>query len=502
MNKIKLNVKFEIDENFIHPNFTKVAIWVATYGENANGSDITRDAFVNAIPTLFNIPILGEWNESIEDFKGHGGKIVIDDDGIQWIQTTKAYGAVPESCNPRWELDEEGIEYLVCDGILWTDRYEEALKVKENTNNQSMEIEVISSEDNDGVMQITEFVFTGLCILGEDTQPCFPSAKVVYSLNKDEFKKEFSLLLNEIKNIDFNKGGKETKMKREDIIAKFSNLSGEKYEAVINNQDLSLEDLESQLFALSVNDLYSRISESLQTNTVVITDYWGDTYETAQYGLEDIITDGNIAIVYSREDWNDYGIPYTLDGDSITLDYSKCKRYVKGDWREYVDGQSNDITNPIIQSFNIIDEHNKNKVNDVQAQFTEKSNELDKVKGEFVDLQSKFSELETEVESLRQFKIDNENEVKKSEIDSIIAEFSEAKEVEGFNESFENVYDFEVEDLKTKLKVFCFDNGIVIGKKQTKKKDTKAKFSLVDDVKKTIPVVDKEWEKVSKYYNK
>ena len=60
-------------------------------------------------------------------------------------------------------------------------------------------------------------------------------------------------------------------MKREDIIAKFSNLSGEKYEAVINNQDLSLEDLESQLFALSVNDLYDRISESLQTNTVVIT---------------------------------------------------------------------------------------------------------------------------------------------------------------------------------------------------------------------------------------
>ena len=97
MNKIKLNVKFEVDENFVHTNFTKVATWVATYGENANKSDITRDAFVNAIPTLFNIPILGEWNESIEDFKGHGGKIVIDDDGIQWIQTTKAYGCVPLS---------------------------------------------------------------------------------------------------------------------------------------------------------------------------------------------------------------------------------------------------------------------------------------------------------------------------------------------------------------------------------------------------------------------
>ena len=507
MNKIKLNVKFEIDENFVHPKFTKVTIWVATYGQNANGSDITRDAFINAIPTLFNIPILGEWNETIEDFKGHGGKIVIDDEGIQWIQTTKPYGSVPESCNPRWEFDENGIEYLVCDGIIWTDRYEEALKVKENVNNQSMEIEVVSAEDNDGVLKITEFIFTGLCILGEDTQPCFPSAKVVYSLNKDEFKQEFSLLLDEIKNINFNEGGNEKSMDRESIIAKFSHLKGEKYEAIISNQDLSLEDLEKQLFTLSVNDLWNRIYEELQSNTIVVTDYWGDTYETNKYGIEDIIPDDNIVIVYDRENWNDYGIPYSLDGDKVVLDYANAKRYVKGDWREYVEGQSVD-SNSIIQSFNVIDEHNKNKVNEVQIQFTEKTNELNKVKGEYVDLQAKFSELENqiselnvEVESLRQFKIDNENEVKKAEIDSVIEEFSELQTVDSFNEIFEKRYEFEIEDLKTKLKVFCFDNGIVIGKKQNKKKDSKAKFSLVDDVKKTISISNKEWDLVSKYYN-
>ena len=197
---LRLNVRFEEDTSFQHPEFTKVSVWVATYGENANKSNISKQAFEKALPSLVNVPIIGEYKESAEDFAGHGGKLVIDDDGVQFIQTTKAYGVIPESCNPRWELDENNVEYLVCDGILWTGRYEEANKVKENKNNQSMEISATNyfTDESNGVLNITDFVFTGICILGEDTTPCFPSAKMVYSFNKEEIKEEFSLLLNEI----------------------------------------------------------------------------------------------------------------------------------------------------------------------------------------------------------------------------------------------------------------------------------------------------------------
>ena len=509
-NKIKFKIaKFEVDENFVHPLFTKVAIWIATYGENANGSDITRDAFVNAIPTLFNIPILGEWNESIEDFKGHGGKIVISDDGIEWIQTTKPYGCVPESCNPRWELDENGVEYLVCDGILWTDRYEEALKVEENTNNQSMEIEVVSSEDIDGVMQITDFIFSGLCILGQDTKPCFPSAKIVYSLNKDEFKQEFNLLLNEIKNINFNEGGNKNNMKKEEIIAKYSNLKGEKYEAIINNADLTLVELDKKLFSLSVSDLRDKIREELSEQVTSVTDYWGDTYECQQYWFEDIIPTDNIAIVYDNN-YVDYGIPYTLDNDDIVLDFANAKRYIRGDWRLYVEGSTENDDTIIETPMQSFDKHNKEKVEEMKSQFTEKEIELNKVKGEFVDLQAKFTEIETEkseltneVETLKQFKSDIENQSHKDEIDSVFEEFSELKSVEGFNELFEeNKYDFEVEDLKVKLKVFAYDNNVVTNKKPCKTKNStkKTSFSLIDNVKKPISNIDNDWEEVSKYY--
>lgn len=209
MSKLNLNVRFEKNEEFQHPDFTKVTVWVATYGENANGSNITKQAFENSISSLYNVPILGEWSESIEDFKGHGGKLEISDDGIKFIETTKAYGVIPENCNPRWEFDDNGIEYLVCDGILWTGRYPEANKVVENLNNQSMEINVLDfEEDENKIMVINNFNFTGLCILGESTQPCFPSSKVVYSLNKEDYKKEFAILLEEVKNISFSKDRK------------------------------------------------------------------------------------------------------------------------------------------------------------------------------------------------------------------------------------------------------------------------------------------------------
>ena len=333
---LRLNVRFEEDTSFQHPEFTKVSVWVATYGENANKSNISKQAFEKALPSLVNVPIIGEYRESAEDFAGHGGKLVIDDEGVQFVQTTKAYGVIPESCNPRWELDENNVEYLVCDGILWTGRYEEANKVKENKNNQSMEISATNyfTDESNGVLNITDFVFTGICILGEDTTPCFPSAKMVYSFNKEEIKEEFSLLLNEIKKISSKEGG--NKVGRDEIIAKFSKLSNhEQYEEIINNTELSDEELEKQLFALSINDLKERVRESLNEITYTKSYPWGDTEELRKYYLEDVIPESNIAICESNEKWYTYfGIPYSEDGDKIILDEANSKRYVRGDWRE------------------------------------------------------------------------------------------------------------------------------------------------------------------------
>lgn len=240
-----LNVKFEKAEEYIHPEFTKVKVYIATYGVNRNRSNITKEAFIEALDSLKNIPLVGEFSEHIEDFKGHGGKLEITDEGMKYVQTTKPYGVIPESCNPRWEVTN-GEEYLVCDAIVWTGRYEEANKVLENTCNQSMEINLNDYELVDDIMVVNSFTFSSLCILGQDTEPCFQEARIVYSLDKDNFKHEFSLLLDEIKNIDSEKGGRSVE-KNENVTVFTEENNNEVLETVTAEAEVSNEKLEAEL---------------------------------------------------------------------------------------------------------------------------------------------------------------------------------------------------------------------------------------------------------------
>lgn len=237
--KESLNVKFEKTDEYIHPEFTKVKVYIATYGLNRNGSNISKEAFINALDSLKNVPLVGEFSEHIEDFKGHGGKLEITDEGMKYIQTTKPYGVIPESCNARWEVTN-GEEYLVCDAILWTGRYEEANKVLENTCNQSMEINLIDYDFVDDVMVVNSFTFSSLCILGAETEPCFKNAKIVYSLDKDNFKYEFSLLLDEIKNINSKEGGRS--VEKDEVVAVFTE---ENNDVVLEENDTEVELVEN-----------------------------------------------------------------------------------------------------------------------------------------------------------------------------------------------------------------------------------------------------------------
>lgn len=522
--KFNLNAKFEEDTSFQHPELTKVAVWIATYGQNANGSDIPREAFEEAIPSLYNMPILGEFCETLEssdnsnsgvdgDFKGHGGKIIIDDSGVQWVATTKAYGVVPESCNPRWEFDQNGEEYLVCDGFLWTGRYEEANKVKDNLCNQSMEIVPLDTYTKDGVTHITKFNFSGLCILGEDTTPCFPSAKVVYSLNKEDIKEDFNLLLEELKNIKFEMGG--SKVNRDEIIKMYAHLNGEEYQAIINDTSLSDEELQTKLFALSNNDLRKRVRESLSAITYTQEYSWGESYECQKYYYEDLIPDDNIVICEDGENWYTYyGIPYSLNGDSVVLDEANKKRYVRGDWREYVEGS----VEPTSQVFELAMRYAEEKIESLQGELTKKSEEFsqlntsnEEVKTKCFDLESElttlkenYSKAQEDLESLKAYKSEIEKKEFEKSIDDVVEKFALIKDMEEFKEIYENRYNYSAEDLTKAIKIFCFDNNISLEKlnKVNKTKEDKSlKFNLNDPNSKDNKPVNSDWLIFDKYIN-
>jgi hypothetical protein len=188
----------------LNPEFTKAKAYILYADENRNGSSMSKEVVETALPSLFNVPVVGEFfekeNEEDSDFGTHGGRIIIDDNGIKYEQTTMPYGVLPSDSEPYWEfvMDDDGTEkeYLVSDIILWSGRYEELEKVFENKNNQSMEISIGDGKfREDGVFQIDEFTFSALCILGSDVEPCFQKSRIeVYSGDEENvlFKEMFS----------------------------------------------------------------------------------------------------------------------------------------------------------------------------------------------------------------------------------------------------------------------------------------------------------------------
>ena len=136
---IAFESKFDKPKKF-NSQFHMVKVYVAYAGKNRNGSIISKETFEKIKPSLYGVPIVGEWKG--EDFGSHGGKIEISEDGVEYIDTTKPYGFVDSSADVQWEKvkEEDGTEreYLTTTAFLWTERYPEALRVLENKNNQSM----------------------------------------------------------------------------------------------------------------------------------------------------------------------------------------------------------------------------------------------------------------------------------------------------------------------------------------------------------------------------
>lgn len=149
---------------------------------------MSKETINNALYSLYGVPIIGEWlyDTTEETWGSHGGKLIISDKGIQFEQTTKPYGFVTKEAaeNAEWVTitEEDGFtqhEYLQLKGcILWTDRYDEATSILKENFGQSMEIEIQNGRElEDGYYDISQFVFSALCILGT-AEPCFESASI------------------------------------------------------------------------------------------------------------------------------------------------------------------------------------------------------------------------------------------------------------------------------------------------------------------------------------
>lgn len=203
----------------INPFFSKVKIYVMYDGLNRKGSYLNRQAINDAIPTIYNLPIIGDYLVDERNFGGHGASVIKNAQGErELVLSTRPYGTIPESAQIYWELvsEDDGTEreYLVIDGAyLWTGRYPELHTIlDEGHYGQSMEIEIVNAKQSfingQEVLDIQDFIFTGFCLLGIDkdsdmfghVEPAFESGKVVtYSLDKEAFTSQFNQMIDELK---------------------------------------------------------------------------------------------------------------------------------------------------------------------------------------------------------------------------------------------------------------------------------------------------------------
>ena len=209
----------DIEESKFSPLISHCAIKVCYVSDepNRNRSIITKETARKMAPSLRGTATVGIYNESKEDFEEPNPVIDISNGKFEIKDTTRPYGFVDLGAKCWFqEFNDNGVvhEYLMTEGWLWTGQYEEAKRIIEKGNNQSMEldeklIDAHWTKDVNGKPQffiINEAIISKLCILGEDCEPCFEGAQITKFSFDDNFKEELFSMMKEIKEI-LNEGG-------------------------------------------------------------------------------------------------------------------------------------------------------------------------------------------------------------------------------------------------------------------------------------------------------
>ena len=208
----------------INPLMSTCDIKVLYLGKNRNHSYITKEVATEMAKTLRGCPIVGYFKEEQQDFRDHGEQVVMDESGIHFNCLTTPYGFVAPDAKVWFQefedTDQFGNvttrEYLMTTGFLWTGQFPEIKEAVDEGRPQSMELDEKTCEgnwatDNNSGLEffiINDAIFSKLCILGEDVEPCFEGSSVKTTFTKDLDDKFTTTLFSMMQDLQFVlKGG-------------------------------------------------------------------------------------------------------------------------------------------------------------------------------------------------------------------------------------------------------------------------------------------------------
>ena len=408
------------DYEIVNPEFARVKVYVCYDGKNRNNSYIEKDVLQKMSNTIYGIPMVAEYDEDNNCFKGHGGKLEISDEGIEFIQTTVPYGFVDPKTPIFYEevVELDGItkhNYLCCYAYLWYKRYPEVESVLRNQENkkigQSMEINVTSYDiDEDGCCIIKDGYFSALAMLG--VEPCFESACVTSKFSKES-----------------------------DSIWEEMILSFKKYSK--NDKGGSIVDKEYE------NEELNETEEDFKKKKCAEEE---DEFKKKKCSDE--------------EDDADFKKKKCSDEEDDEFKKKKCADDEDDEFKKKKCAEDED------------DEFKRKKCEneeDYQAKYEEVNSELISLKAKYSDLQAeyedlktKYTALENEVAELRDFALE----------ENVFSKFEVLKNVEGYEDIYNARFELSEEDLVLRLKALAYDNGIIMNKKSNRREKEIKKFSL------------------------
>lgn len=415
--------------------FIDVSIDVMHTGANLNKTSFTKDAINKAVPTICNTPILGyvvdELDEEDKDFKGHEHELRITDKDVKYVYAGQAYGVIPESCNPRWIVKDDGTgierEYLRVDGLIWT-KFSDPVDIftRDGTKNHSVELTDMACgpADKNGNVPVGSFKFDGCCILSTtdpSIKPAMTGSCVTANFSVEDITAQIRDRLYEYQAIQQNytaqndnpsdkeKGdttpmneneknpamtenavaegavenpeietpaAENTATKTESEAAPAENAAPEEgaenatTEVPAENTVPAEEDepATSSEFTLTANQLRDEVYNALLK--VQVPSRWDNECMIPKYWLTDI--QGSEVIVTDSGTYQLMGIPYSMNGDNVVLEYENIKRkkVIYEDW------DNGDVMPGLITMFSTLTD----KLVELSDSFTKAANEVSEIK--------------------------------------------------------------------------------------------------------------------------
>lgn len=489
----------------VNDEMTLCKCYIMCPGRNVNKSDIVKEAVDDALPTLFNIPVVGHIfvDEEDEELRmgGHDKEIKKDANGKYYLRSlTVPYGTVPYQDNVHYEEVEEkdgSIKtYQVADIILWTGRYPQLLDTKYDDDiyfNQSMEIKPLETVvDKDGYTVVKKFRYSALCLMGKsddpdkNVRPCFPSARVEpyhfsTAENWEELFEEFKSKLADSYGLkpNFEKGGQKLVNLEniESILREFGIESVEQLSFEIT-EDMTEEMLRERLTEMSANGEPSGEGEPAgepagepTTEPQTGTDGEGEAGTGEPEGEptgEGEFTDnsgsgeGEPAPQFQFELTNEETRRALCNAISALCEWNDV--LYKSYWLCDFDSQHVYVGYYFASDEGTVDGYARFAYSKTENDIALNADSFEKVRLVWMTLEEaeKLDKERAEYAELVEYKRAKQEAEKKQEYAAVIAEFSDLSDVEEYQTVVSNAMDFaSAEDLKEKLYAVRGKSGIV-----------------------------------------